>query len=310
MISVFIPGALEAPSDSNAVFKSLGKVCQIVSAQNEPFATSDCRRHDTSKHGKPCVSAVYGCGDLWTYKFIVTEGSPELLYEDDGKTIREYYSIEQQSLRETYVYDPPEEGVCNVSTPVPYLKDQPGGALVECWEPVADFNKCTDSKAIAIGASGAEVGSCYRCGPRNPRCIKIFPPAEDIVDSRGIGWLLVIVGCLITICGCCCAFCDKKYNCSAKVPREDLEQPHPAKQAQVPLPYPAMQAQTVQPTPETVPVLCPQPAIPVPVSNVVQVAVPPGAPAGTTIQIQTLKGPMNVVVPSGINEGQTFAVQI
>jgi len=51
-------------------------------------------------------------------------------------------------------------------------------------------------------------------------------------------------------------------------------------------------------------------AVAVAPAQMLSVQVPPGASAGTQLQVQTPSGPMNVVVPAGVSEGQTFQVQL
>ena len=48
----------------------------------------------------------------------------------------------------------------------------------------------------------------------------------------------------------------------------------------------------------------------VPQTQMMQVACPPGMKAGETVQIVTPAGPMHVVIPQGVSEGQAFSVQV
>jgi len=48
----------------------------------------------------------------------------------------------------------------------------------------------------------------------------------------------------------------------------------------------------------------------VPQTQMMQVACPAGMKAGETVQIVTPAGPMQVAIPQGVSEGQTFSVQV
>ena len=48
----------------------------------------------------------------------------------------------------------------------------------------------------------------------------------------------------------------------------------------------------------------------VPPTQMMQVACPAGSKAGETVQIVTPAGPMQVLIPQGVSEGQTFSVQV
>jgi len=124
-------------------FRSLGNVCAI-----ESYSIRSSRRRKA------------GCKDAFTYSFRVTDAATR------GLTDETYNSKEVEITR-------CEDCTCEDTSPAgnPHSEFEPGGPLVQCWEPT---NEDVKSKA-------------YDCGKPDLPCIKIFDPAEDTegIESKG-----------------------------------------------------------------------------------------------------------------------------